>query len=187
MRNDPFPSFRTTNLVAIVLLTVLLCWLVLRTNFATSGLTAEQAFNATYHTRWIPSGSFTLNDGAFQGDPQAEGLESLIEVELLHFGLGNIDGRQGGDAATILNITFGTRKSYYELHVLVEENGKPVHPGSFFLGDRIDIDRLIFTDPGLLLRWYTLEAQLGLDGHDGTAESATFEVLDGQLVVAAAR
>lgn len=119
MRNESFPSFRTTNLVAFVLLTVLLCWILLRSNFHMPRLTAEQAFNATYPTRWIPSRSFTLRDGAFQGDPQAEGLESMIEVDLLYFGLGNIDGKRGGDAAAILNSTFGTNKSYYELHVLV--------------------------------------------------------------------
>ena len=111
----------------------------------------------------------------------------MIEVDLLYFSLGNIDGKAGGDAAAILNFTFGTRKSFYELHVLVEEDGKAVHAGSFFLGDRIEIDCLILTQPGLLLRWYTLEAQLGLDGHPGTVEAANFEILDGQLVVAAAR
>lgn len=187
MRSESLPSFRTTNFVAVVLLTVLLCWILLRINFHTSGLTAEQAFNATYPTRWLPSRSFTLRDGAYQGDPQAQGLESITEVELLYFSLGNIDGKASGDAAAILNFTLGTRKSFYELHVLVEEDGKAVHAGSFFLGDRIEIDCLILTQPGLLLRWYTLEAQLGLDGHDGSADSANFEVLDGQLIISAAR
>ena len=37
MRSESFPSFRTTNFVAVVLLTVLLCWILLRSNFHTSG------------------------------------------------------------------------------------------------------------------------------------------------------
>ena len=139
----PSPHSAPRNFVAVVLLTLLLCWILLRSNFHTSGLTAEQAFNATYPTRWLPSGSFTLRDGAYQGDPQAEGLEAMIEVDLLYFSLGNIDGKAGGDAAAILNLTFGTRKSFYELHVLVEEDGKAVHAGSFFLGDRIEIDCMV--------------------------------------------
>ena len=180
---SPFRHYSTINLLTCTLLTLMLAWLVLRTHFA-PGLSAEQAYNATYRTAWIPDRQFTLQDGTFHGSPQADGIEANMQVELLYFALGNIDGLAGNDAAVILNLTFGTRSSYYELHVLVERDGEAVHAGSAYLGDRVEIDCLILNRPGLMLRWYTLEAQLGIDGHPGTAETAHFVIDNGQLAYA---
>lgn len=56
-----------------------------------------------------------------------QGLESRLHVELWGFALGDIYSSGGGDAAAILVSTVGSRRAYYDMHVLLEREGEVVH------------------------------------------------------------
>ncbi len=158
-----------TLVAAVLIASCILIWYL----FAPPGLTAEHALNATYDSEWTASGSVALRDGAFTGNPEAEGLEARLNVELWGFALGNIDDQGGNDAASVLVSTVGSRRQYYELHVLVERDGKAVNAGSAFLGDRIRIDCLIVHGPGMTLRWLTSTGEL---------VSRDFQIRNGRLI-----
>lgn len=182
--DESYLVFLRTRTILVVVLCVL-AWIFsqssVRELFAPPGLTADHAFNATYDSEWTASGSLTLRDGSYSGNSMAEGLESRLQVELESFALGDIDSAGGGDAASILVSTLGSRRQYYEMHVLLEHEGKPVHAGSVFLGDRVKLDCLIIESPGITLRWFSRDAQLGLNGRSPAPESRYFEVRNGRL------
>ena len=119
----------------------------------TPGLTADDALNGTYQFVWPASRSLTLQDGDFFGNPHEEDSSSPGRVSLWGFAFGNIDGEGGGDAAVILVIHPGGSVAFYELHVLLEQEGEAVHAGRAFLGDRIRLECLQFRGSKLMLRW----------------------------------
>ena len=172
------------SLASLGLLTTFIALPLVSKLFAPPALTAHHAENFTYPSEWTHSGSLTLQNGSYKGDPYAGGLESRLQVELYGIALGNIDATGGGDVAAILVSTLVSGSSYYDMHVLVEREGKAVHAGSVFLGDRISLDCLIIERPGITLRWFTRQAQLELNGRRRAPVSQYFEIRDGQLTEA---
>lgn len=97
-------------------------------------------------------------------------------MNLHRFALGNLDNVGGSDVAAILVSRPGGSGAFYELHLLVENEGKVVHSGSVFLGDRIKLECLLIDKSVMTLRWLTREALLVFDAPPRTPVTKYTEV-----------
>jgi uncharacterized lipoprotein YbaY len=106
-------------------------------------LTLEVLKNATYPSEIEKSGTITLTDGRYEGEPFVEGGASrpvVILVEPVAFG--DLDGDGVEDAAVILAANAGGSGTFISLEAVRNEGGQPVHLASYLLGDRVQIESL---------------------------------------------
>ena len=169
------------SVALLSLLTIFIALPLVSKLFAPPALTAHHAENFTYPSKWTHSGSLTLQNGSYKGDPYAEGLESRLQVELFAIALGNIDAAGGGDVAAILVSTLVSGSSYYDLHVLLKGQGKAVHAGSVYLGDRIQLQCLRIQKDRLMLQWIPHISQLDNNDHSRSLVTKFFAVRNGLL------
>ena len=145
------------------------------------GLTAVDAKHATYPSAWTDSGSLTLQDGLFVQEPYKYGPSSRLVVDLWGFARGNIDGKGGGDVASILvSQPFGDR-AFYELHLLANDQGKAVHAGSVYLGDRIQLQCLLIQENRMMLQWLPHVSPLASNDRSHSLVTKFFAVRNGFL------
>ena len=173
------------NALAVALFSLLAIFIALpliSKLFAPPSLSAFHAENFTYPSQWTQSRSLTLHNGVFTGDPDSPGLESRLHVELYGFAQGNIDATGGGDVAAILVSTLVSGRTYYDMHVLLEHEGKAVHAGNVYIGDRSNPDCLIINKPGIQLRKLTRQSSPGLSVQHYTPVTEYFEIRNGQLI-----
>ena len=87
---------------------------------APTGATLEQA---TYLTENSREGTATLEDGEFR-EPVAEGSASELVIRLGKWTTGDIDGRDGVDAAAVTVEDPGGSGTFSYLHALVDDDGE---------------------------------------------------------------
>ena len=145
------------------------------------GLTAVDAERATYPSAWTDSGSLTLQDGLFVQKPYKYGPSSRLQVDLWGFARGNIDGKGGGDvAAIVVSHPFG-KHAFYDLHLLSNDQGKAVHAGDVYLGDRIQLQCLRIQQDRLMLQWIPHVSQLDSNARSPSLVTKFFAVRNGLL------
>ena len=108
---------------------------------APAGLSAQDLANATYTSEFTQDGTATLTDGAFS-EPAAPGSATETKVTLLpeHTTYGRLDGQ---DVATVVLVTDpGGSGTFYNLHLMVSQDGQPTEVASTSLGDRIQINSI---------------------------------------------
>jgi len=112
---------------------------------APEGLSPQELANATYSSEFTNDGAAPLTDGVYS-EPAAPGSAAKIKVMLLPDTIfyGQLNG---ADAAAVVLVTDpGGSGTFYDLHVVVSENGQPVDVASAFLGDRVQISAVTTTD-----------------------------------------
>jgi heat shock protein HslJ/uncharacterized protein YraI len=113
------------------------------------GLTPETLANMTYQSDWTQSGTATLQNGQYS-EAVAPGSATQTKVMLTEYlAFGELDGQIG--AAAILVTDPGGSGTFYELAVVVERDGQPVHVASAPLGDRAQINSLTIQSNGIIV------------------------------------
>ena len=144
-----------------------------------TGLTEEALSNAVYRLEWTESGLAPLADGEYR-EQAAPGSATEIVVKLAeHIAFGELGGQ---DAAAVILVTDpGGSGTFYNLAVVVEEVGQPVHMATTLMGDRVQINSLSIQGGEIVVDMIT-------HGSDDPMccptqhVVQTFELRDGQLV-----
>jgi heat shock protein HslJ len=97
--------------------------------------------NMTYNSEWTQSGQATLQNGEYS-EPAAPG--SATETRIMLAGPVAYGELSGEPAAAVVLVTDpGGSGTFYELAVVMDEAGEPVHVASAALGDRVQIHSLL--------------------------------------------
>jgi heat shock protein HslJ len=114
----------------------------------------EVLANMAYQSEFTESGTAPLVDGEYR-EQAAPGSASEIVVRLTdHVAYGQLaDGREA--AAVILTTETGGSGTFYDLAVVVEEDGQPVNVATTSLGDRVKIENLAFVGGEILVEMVT--------------------------------
>jgi heat shock protein HslJ len=144
-----------------------------------TGLTEEALSNAVYRSEWTESGLAPLTDGEYR-EQAAPGSATEIVVKLTQYiTFGQLGGQ---DAAAVILVTDpGGSGTFYDLAVVVEEVGQPVHVATTLMGDRVQINSLSIEGGEIVVDMIT-------HGSDDPMccptqhVVQTFELRDGQLV-----
>jgi hypothetical protein len=111
---------------------------------STAGLEMEALRNAQYTDETVPGGTVQLANGKYS-EPAAPGSASMITVIMTPWvAYGQLNGQDS--AAVILVSDGGGSGSFYTLHAMQAQNGKPVEVASTQLGDRVQIKCLSIKD-----------------------------------------
>lgn len=107
---------------------------------APAELSPSELANATYPSQYASAGSATLENGRFS-EPAAPGSATEIKISLTrHLAYGELNDQPA--AAIVLSSDPGGSGSFYDLHVMVSQNGQPVSVASTLLGDRVQINSM---------------------------------------------
>ncbi len=99
--------------------------------------TLEELQNAEYESEWTQEGTAPLADGEYR-EPAAPGSATETAVMLTdHIAFGELDGQPA--AAVVLVTDPGGSGTFYDLAVVVNQDGQPVHVATQNLGDRVKI------------------------------------------------
>jgi heat shock protein HslJ len=100
----------------------------------------ETLANMEYKSEWTQSGTAPLVDGEYR-ESAAPGSATETIVQLTdHVAYGDLNGR---DAAAVVLVTDpGGSGTFYDLAVVMEEDGQPVNVATTSLGDRVEIQAL---------------------------------------------
>jgi hypothetical protein len=111
---------------------------------AASQLALEALANLEYQSEFTESGTAPLVDGEYR-EPAAPGSASEIRVMLTEYvAFGELNGEP--TAAVILVSDSGGSGTFYDLAVVVEQDGEPVNVATTLLGDRVRINDLTIED-----------------------------------------
>jgi heat shock protein HslJ len=120
---------------------------------APAALSEDALGNMTYNSEWTQSGEATLQDGEYS-EPAAPG--SATETRIMLAGpvaYGELNGEPA--AAVVLVTDPGGSGTFYELAIVIEEGGEPVHVASVLLGDRVQINSLSVDDGQIVVDMVT--------------------------------
>lgn len=102
----------------------------------TSGVSENDAANATYATENTASGFMPLRNGHYEDSDRVVG-----ELDAL-FAQGDLDGDGSADRAVLIVTSTGGSGVFEELYVLRRSNGQLTISAPAFLGDRVEVDEL---------------------------------------------
>jgi hypothetical protein len=107
---------------------------------APPGLSPSELANATYPSQYHPSGAVTLENGRFS-EPVVPGSATEIKVQVTRYlAYGELNGQPS--AAIVVLSDPGGSGTFYDLHVMVSQNGQPTSVASTMLGDRVQINSI---------------------------------------------
>jgi heat shock protein HslJ/LysM repeat protein len=112
---------------------------------APEGLSPEELANAEYKSEWTQDGTAQLVDGEFS-EPAAPGSATMTTVTLQpqYTTYSQLNGQ---DAAAVVLVTDpGGSGTFFDLHVVVSQDGVPVDVASTPLGDRVQINSISIKD-----------------------------------------
>jgi heat shock protein HslJ len=114
-----------------------------------AGLDEQVLANMEYKSEWTQSGTASLVNGEYR-EPAAPGSATETVVVLTPYvAYGELNGEPV--AAVILATDPGGSGTFYELAVVVEQDGQPVHLTSARLGDRVQINSLDIVDNAIMI------------------------------------
>ena len=107
---------------------------------APAGLSPAELSNATYTVEYTQNGTAPLTNGQYS-EAAAPGSATMTTVSLTdNIAYGQLNGQDA--AAVILVSDPGGSGTFYDLAVVVSQNGQSVNVATTFLGDRIQINAL---------------------------------------------
>ena len=109
-------------------------------------LTLDQLKNGTYLSEYVPAGKVTLKNGKFEQSTGTGATQKVVVVMIEPVAMGDLNGDKVSDAAVILATNTGGSGTFYDLHAVLNEGGKPVDVSYVLLGDRVQIKSLTITD-----------------------------------------
>jgi uncharacterized lipoprotein YbaY/LysM repeat protein len=107
---------------------------------APAGLSPEALANTTYKSEWTQNGTAPLTNGEYS-EPAAPGSATMTTVRLTEqIAYGQLENQ---DAAAVVLVTDpGGSGTFYDLAVVVNQDGQPVNLSTFPLGDRVQINSI---------------------------------------------
>lgn len=133
---------QTFGLMLIVLLLVRCGGTPERQTTTPTSLTMELLRNAEYKSEWPASGKAKLTDGSYR-EKYVPGAATELVIRLSdHHAIGDLNGDGAKDAAVILVSNPGGSGTFFDLAVLVSQDGSPKHVATEALGDRIVVKSL---------------------------------------------
>ena len=142
--------------------------------------TADLLRDAEYHPVALEGMSIRLTDGKFEGTIPDWGGEAMVSLSE-HYAMGDLDGDGDDDAVTALATSLGGTGTFYDLVLVLNENGTPRNTSSVALGDRVIIESIEIMDG-------TISVVLVMHGPadpmccPSERETREFVVEDGQLL-----
>ncbi len=97
--------------------------------------------NAEYTSEWTTGGTARLSGGEYR-ERAAPGSAMQTVIRLVETTFGDLDGDGAEDAAVVLATNGGGSGTFYDLAIVLNQNGEPVHVTSTSLGDRIKLNSL---------------------------------------------
>jgi heat shock protein HslJ len=117
---------------------------------APEGLSKKELAKAEYKSEYTQSGIAKLVDGEYS-EPAAPGSATMTKILLLADTIfyGKLNGE---DTAVVVLVTDpGGSGTFYDLHVVVSQDGQPVDVASAFLGDRVQINAVTIANNQIVL------------------------------------
>jgi heat shock protein HslJ len=115
-----------------------------------AGLDSETLKNIEYQSQFTQSGIASLVDGEVR-EPAPPGSATETVVKLTdHVAYGQMEGRDV--AAVILVSDPGGSGTFYDLAIVVDQEGQPVNVATALLGDRVQIHGLSFSGEELIVK-----------------------------------
>jgi heat shock protein HslJ len=106
-----------------------------------SGLDEGSLKNMEYKSGWTQSGTALLTDGEYR-EQAAPGSATETVVQITPYvAYGQLNGQEA--AAVILVTDPGGSGTFYDLAVVVEQDGQPVNIATTSLGDRVQVNSLV--------------------------------------------
>ncbi len=110
----------------------------------------ESLANLEYLSEWTESGSALLVNGLYR-EAIAPDAASKIEIRLGDWLTTGKLANKRQATAVILTTTTGGSGTFYDLALIVEQEGRPVNIATTTLGDRVKIESLIFAGGEILI------------------------------------
>jgi heat shock protein HslJ len=114
-----------------------------------AGLDENALANMEYKSEWTQSGTAPLVNGEYREQAAPGSATETVVMLTPHVAYGELNGESA--AAVILVADPGGSGTFYELAVVVQRDGQPVHLASALLGDRIQINALEIVDNAILV------------------------------------
>jgi hypothetical protein len=118
-------------------------------------LTLDQLKNGTYLSEYVPAGRITLKDGKFEQSTGSGATQKVAVVMIEPVAMGDLNGDNAADAAVILATNTGGTGTFYDLHAVLNESGKPKDVAFALLGDRVQIKSLSIQDGAITVSMMT--------------------------------
>ena len=100
-------------------------------------LSAAVLRSASYASQYVESGEVRLVNGIFE-----DSARRVMVFFLPEYTAGDLDDDGAPDAAVLLSTTTGGSGTFQDLAVVLNRDGEPFHTATFFLGDRVPVDRI---------------------------------------------
>ncbi len=108
---------------------------------AATELSAAVLRSATYTSLYVEEGEVLLDGGIFEDTARRVAVYFSPE-----YAVGDLDGDGSPDAAVVLSTEAGGSGTFKDLAVVLNRDGVPENRATFFLGDRVPMDRIRIVD-----------------------------------------
>lgn len=180
--NSRKPRKQTFGLMLVVLFLVRCGGTPEKQTITPKSLTMEQLRNAEYKSEWPANGKAKLRDGTYT-EKYISGVATKLVVTLSdHHAIGDLNGDGAGDAAVILVSDPGGSGTFYDLAILVSQNGSPKHVATEALGDRIVVKSLAIQSGEIAMTLLTREPDEPMSTEPKVEITKKFKLRDYKLV-----
>ncbi len=104
-------------------------------------LSAAVLRSATYTSPYVEQGEILLDGGIFEDTARRVAVYFIPE-----YAVGDLDQDGVPDAAVVLATNTGGSGTFHDLAVVFNRHGAPENTATFFLGDRVPVDRIRIVD-----------------------------------------
>jgi len=104
-------------------------------------LSAAALRSATYASLYVEDGEVLLGGGIFEDTARRVAVYFVPE-----YAVGDLDQDGAPDAVVVLATNTGGSGTFHDLAVVLNRDGVPENTATFFLGDRVPVDRIRIVD-----------------------------------------
>jgi hypothetical protein len=137
-------------------------------------LTFEALQNAVYHSEYFKDGQVKLTNGKYESAGIVISLDEQMQF-------GDVTGDRIEDAVVVLVTDTGGNGAFYDLAVVVDENGTPANIASTYLGDRVKIES-IYIEAGKVTVSMVMHGETDPDCCPTLKVVKTYQLQGGNLV-----